>query len=133
MKKLLILFLAFGLLTACNNNKTKGDKTDTEKTSKDNTDNKDNKDNKDGNVTDTKTDDDNTGGWPQAKRDEFIGPCVDNAYAASGDRALSESYCECMLNKLVEMYPDVKKAEARGAEGLQADLQPYIDGCAGRK
>jgi hypothetical protein len=131
MKKLLILSLAFGLLTACNNNKAKADKADNDKTEKEG---KDNKDAKATDNTDNKeTTDNTTTGWPQNKKDEFIGPCVDNAYKASGDRTLSETYCECMLNKLIELYPDYNKAEARGSDGLQQDLQPYIDGCAGRK
>jgi len=127
MKKLLFVFLAFSVLAACNNNKTKADKTDLDKSEKENKEGtKDDKsDNKDENKT--------TSTWTQEYRDQFLGPCVDNAYQASGDRSLSEHYCECMLNKLEELYPDVQKAEARGSEGLQEDLKPYIEGCRGDK
>jgi len=111
MKKLLILFLAFGLFTACNNNKTKADKTDNGKTEKENTDNKDAK------TTDNKESDNKettTSGWSQAERDAFIGTCVDKFNESIGDRPLAESYCECMLGKLEVKFPSATEAGSLG-------------------
>jgi len=125
MKKLLILFLAFGLLTACNNKKDK----DGDKTTKDTTENKDTKVTTDGDKT---TDDNTTTGWPQAKRDEFLTSCIAEAFKASENRALSETYCECMLGKIEEQYPDVTKAEALTDTEIQDFLAKYKDGCLGQ-
>jgi hypothetical protein len=129
MKKLLILFLAFGLLTACNNNKTKADKTDNGKTEKENTDNKDAKTTDNKESDNKETTDNNTSGWPQKDRDDFIGSCVDKAYESSGDRALSENYCECMLGKIEQKYPNIEDAKKLTDTDINALLTEYAEGC----
>lgn len=127
MKKLLILFLAVGLLAACNNKKGKvGDKTDKDTT----TVTKDGKDDKDGKEPEgDKTGDMTVTGWPQAKKDEFLTSCITEAFKASENRALSETYCECMLGKLEAKYPDYKTVEALTEPEVQDFLTQYKDGC----
>lgn len=133
MKKLLILFLAVGMLTACNNKKGKeGDKTDKDTTTV--TKDKDTKDadgkEPEGDKTTDKTDDTVTG-WPQKDKDDFLTSCIAEAFKSSQDRPLSEHYCECMLGKMEIEYPDVNRAATLTTEEIQAVLLKYRDGCLG--
>ena len=128
MKKLLILFLAFGLLTACNNKKGK----EGDKTAKDTTENKDGKEPVGDKTTDiTKDNDNTTTGWPQKDRDDFLTSCISEAVKASDNRPLSETYCECMLGKIEAQYPDVQKAGELTESEIQDFLAKYKDGCLG--
>ena len=132
MKKLFILFMAFGLLTACNNKKAK----EGDKTTKDSIDKKDTKEAKDnmgdGDKTTDVTTDNTVTGWPQKDKDDFLTSCISEAVKASDNRPLSETYCECMLSKMEMKYPDVNKAATLTDDEIQQVMMEYRDGCLGR-
>jgi hypothetical protein len=61
-----------------------------------------------------KTDNTNThvaGGWPQVEKTAFITNCVTNATAGGKiSRTVAQNYCDCMLNKMETLYPDIQDA-----------------------
>jgi hypothetical protein len=127
MKKLLILFLALGLFTACNNNGKNpfAKKTDSEKT-EESSDDKEEKKKKGGLFS--KKDDDNTvensskSTWTKSYRDDLIKKCEDEM----SDDPQGRSICACAVAKLEKKYPDTKDADEAietVAEGILAQCR----------
>ncbi|HEX4877726.1 MAG TPA: hypothetical protein VFV31_13710 [Chitinophagaceae bacterium] len=148
MKKLLLFLLAFSLLTACKNDKGGGaKKTETqatddyrsgdEKNKDDKTKTEENKEpqkNGDDLTTGEKNEtDDNTnmgaGGWPETEKSSFITSCVREAMKNGNSRSVSTSYCQCMLEKLEAMYPDINEAAKLSDTELERVMMKYKDGC----
>lgn len=129
MKKALILFMTIGLFfAACKNDKNGKDKYSRDKDDyrKSETDTKDadkEKSTTDNNDAKTSTEEQPdysvSGGWPQNERDAFITSCEREAVAAGQNKLVAQSYCECMLNKMENNYPDIKLAAKLSMEEIQ--------------
>lgn len=50
--------------------------------------------------------------WPQADQDSFTENCVPEA--AEAETIDAEAYCDCMLHKVMDKYPDPEDAEELG-------------------
>ena len=50
------------------------------------------------------------GAWIQEDRDAFYEACMDDANTWTGDPAKSKQYCECVMIKVMERYPNVNDA-----------------------
>jgi len=48
--------------------------------------------------------------WNQDEKDAFYEACMDDANTWSGDPAKSKQYCECVMIKVMDRYPDVNDA-----------------------
>jgi len=48
--------------------------------------------------------------WMQSDKDAFFEACVDDANSWTGNPAKSKQYCECVIIKVTEKYPDVNEA-----------------------
>lgn len=68
-------------------------------------------------------------GWPQSERDAFISSCVSNAMKKGQSRSVSQSYCDCMLNKMESLYPDINEAANLSDEEVDRIIARYKDGC----
>ena len=113
MKKIIAPVIAFFLVAACNNNKA--GKKNSGNREKDDYSKSENGDLKAEKKTEEKTGNDvndntntRTGGWPQAERDGFITNCVQEAIAKGSSRLVAQNYCDCMLNKMEILYPDIQ-------------------------
>jgi len=127
----MILFLAAGLFTACNNNKGKSasnNSTNREQddyNTRDNTDSKkpdDNTSTTNGNSTNNDRPADNTssGKWPASEVAAFITNCVSSAQGGKMDGALAQRYCDCMQLKIEQLYPDIRDAAKLTSEDMQS-------------
>lgn len=138
MRKLLILFLAVSFIAACNNKKddrrstrdrdretddyrSRDEDKDKDTKSTDYTDDKDKDSDRDKEVT--------ADGWPKASRDEFVSSCVREAVNAGQTRSISERYCECMLEKMEGLYPDVRDVEKLTEDDINRVVNRYKDKC----
>lgn len=68
-------------------------------------------------------------GWPQSERDGFISSCVTNAMKQGRSRAVSQSYCDCMLDKMESLYPDINEAAKLTDAQVDRIIAKYRDGC----
>jgi hypothetical protein len=68
-------------------------------------------------------------GWPQSERDGFINSCVTNAMKKGQTRSISQSYCDCMLNKMESLYPDINDAARLSEDEVDRIIARYKDGC----
>jgi len=148
MKKLILLLATASLFTACDSDSKGKDKYDREKSSaegrekddyrssdnKANSDNPKTSDNADNNNLDTRTGTDepnNSGtvaGWPQIERNGFINSCEKRAIAEGSDRLTAQSYCQCMLDKMEDRYPDINVvAKLTRSELTQFTIQNKAD------
>jgi hypothetical protein len=128
MKKIFILLMAFGFfIAACNNNKTAKNQNSNNREKDDygkseNRDNIDEKKNEENTMN--KADDNNANsmvsGWPQVERDAFISNCVRTAMGNGKSRSVSQNYCDCMLNKMETLYPDIQEAAKLTDEELNS-------------
>ena len=128
MKKILVLLMVLGLfIAACNNNKAgKNQNSTREKDDYGKSDNPNKNDEKmnDGNTL-NKVDDNNNNammtGWPQSERDAFITNCVSHAMQEGTiSKTVAQNYCDCMLNKMETLYPDVQDAGKLTEEELNS-------------
>jgi hypothetical protein len=118
MKKLFILFLAAGLLTACNNNnpllKDENTAKDREKDDRKRKDDNTDKDDRDDRYI--KDDDDskvnNLDGWTKSDRNEWRRRCEDEL----SDNPQAKQICACVIEKAERKYPNVKDVEAAADE-----------------
>jgi len=142
MKKLLILFFATSLFAACNNDK-KDDRRSTrdrdkerddyrsrddEKDDSRNTDYKDDRDSRD-RETDDRDTRKSADGWPQSSKDQFVNSCVSEAVKNGQTRSVSERYCECMVEKMEALYPDVSEVERLTEDDITAVVERYKNKC----
>lgn len=68
-------------------------------------------------------------GWPQSERDGFISSCVTNAMKKGQSRSVSQSYCDCMLNKMEALYPNINDAALLSEAEVDRIIARYKDGC----
>ena len=60
-------------------------------------------------------------GWPQSERDAFIANCVSHAMQEGTiSKTVAQNYCDCMLNKMETLYPDVQDAGKLTEEELNS-------------
>ena len=60
-------------------------------------------------------------GWPQAERDAFITNCEREAMAEGKiSSSVAQNYCDCMLNKMETLYPDILDAAKLTEEEFQS-------------
>jgi len=113
MKKLLILFMAFGLVAAsCNNNKKPNNGGNT------NRDRDDYNNNRDDNNRDRDEDDDlgnNSGSWSSSDKRQWMKVCSDQVVENMG-KTRATNYCECVLQKIQEKYSTFREANTQGTE-----------------
>jgi hypothetical protein len=129
MKKLFVLLMTLGFfVSACNNNKTgknknlnNRDKDDYGKTDNPNTnDEKKNEENNGNNVNDNKNNSLMTG-WPQVEKDAFITNCEREAMAGGTiSRSVAQNYCDCMLNKMETLIPDIQDVAKLTQEDMES-------------
>lgn len=67
--------------------------------------------------------------WPQSEKDDFITSCVRSAMAKGKSRAVSQSYCDCMLNRIESLYPDYNDAARLTENDVNRIIAKYKDGC----
>jgi hypothetical protein len=123
MKKLVILSMALGLFVACNNNKPgmqrektgsykddyngKDDENkNTDRDKMDENDNKNNRTNNDDENTKPATHTSSTGAWGSSNEEIFVSNCVSSAVDGGFTKSKATAYCNCMLEKLEDKYPD---------------------------
>lgn len=143
MKKLLILFFATSLFVACNNDK-KDDRRSSRDRDKEKDDyrSRDDEEKDDSRNTDYKDDEKDTrdkdedrdtrktaSGWPQSSKDEFVNSCVREAVKNGQTRSISERYCECMVEKMEGLYPDVSEVETLTEDDINSVVNRYKDKC----
>jgi len=144
MKKFIVLLLSVGFLVACKNDKNTKNDLNRSKDDYLSSDKSKKNDDKEKNTSDyseddkTNTGDDNKSvvkdnfeaeGWPQVERDSFISSCVKNAMKQGRSRAVSESYCDCMLNKMESLYPNINDAGRLTEKELDMVIGKYRDKC----
>lgn len=120
MRKLLLLFLAFSLLTSCNNNPfSKNEKKEDarDKDDRNTKDDRDDKDDKNGKNDRDKDDDDNgKSNWTSKQRNKWLNECMD----AADNSPRAKEVCSCVLEKMEKKYPDASDVEkASEAEGTR--------------
>ncbi len=114
MKKVLILFLAVGLVaSSCNNKKEKTDKESTTK-EKDNY-NKDKEENGNKDREETNT------GWSSYDKSQWMKVCADPLKEQMGESRATE-YCECVLGKIQTRYSTFDKANTMGTEAEGTEM-----------
>jgi hypothetical protein len=119
MKKLFILFLAAGLLAACNNSnpfvKNSAAKENEKEDRKENEGKNDKADDRnDRYKKEDEGSDDTRSGWTKSDRNKWMGRCEDEL----SDNPKAKQICACVIEKAERKYPDVKDAEdAPDAEG----------------
>ncbi|MBP8244223.1 MAG: hypothetical protein KAX45_06775 [Chitinophagaceae bacterium] len=144
MKKLLILFFATSLFVACNNDK-KDDRRSSRDRDKEKDDyrSRDDEEKDDSRNTDYKDDEKGTrdkdedrgdtrktsDGWPQSSKDEFVNSCVREAVKNGNTRSYSERYCECMVDKMESLYPDVEEVAKLTEEEVGEIVERYKAKC----
>lgn len=139
MKKILVLLMTLGLfVAACNNNKA-GKNQNSNNREKDDYGKSDNTNKNDEKMSEGNTVnkvDDNTNnammsGWPQVERDAFITNCVTNAMQGGTiSRTVAQNYCDCMLNKMETLYPDIQDAGKLTEEELNSpSMQKMAKDC----
>lgn len=117
MKKILILFLAFGLVAAsCNNNKDKGNP-NTNNRQRDNYMNNEGDNNKDNNTS--------TGNWSPADKQRALKECMEGV-GDQVDESSARNFCSCVLEKTMKKYPSYEKADAMATE---AEGQAWSQEC----
>lgn len=120
--------MALGLfVTACNNNKTGKNQNSNNKekddySKSDNRNNNDEKKNEENNGSNVNNNNNSMmSGWPQVERDAFITNCVTNAIAGGTiTRPVAQNYCDCMLNKMETLYPDIQDVAKLTQEDLES-------------
>jgi hypothetical protein len=129
MKKLFILFIAAGLLTACKNNPFARNDDNTKTRDKDDRNTRDDKEDKDDrkNTNDRNKDDDrytkdgnddytskedSKGQWTTKDRNKWLDECTDEM--SSNPQA--KRICSCVLEKAEQKYTDVRDAERASEE-----------------
>ena len=45
--------------------------------------------------------------WNQEDKDNYIHTCMESLNATDGSGGKPKAYCDCMLNQLIEKYPNV--------------------------
>lgn len=59
-------------------------------------------------------------GWPQAEKDAFISNCVTTAMSKGTSRSVSQNYCDCMLNKMERLIPDINDVAKLTQEDMES-------------
>lgn len=149
MKKLLILFVAAGLLASCNNDKKETDKNKSTVTNREKDDYRRNDSKNTGTtdadetkqpaadenntpVTTTGKEDwgntKNTGGWSASDAKRFMNDCERTA-RKNVSAARANQYCDCMLQKLVTMFPTYADADRELAGNAKDKLSGMVAEC----
>jgi len=150
MKKLLMLLFVAGLVMACNNDKggkensDKSTGTNREKDDYRNADNKTKQTAPDANTSATGEDNKTSGqddskngwddtksrtGWVDADQTRFMKDCERTATRNVG-AARANEYCDCMLQKLMKLYPTYTTADRELAEpAAKSKLDAMVADC----
>jgi len=126
MKKILILFMAFGLVAAsCNNDKGKNDRGNRERDDYRNDDrnrDRDEDNNRDRDRdSDRDRDDYSSSGWSSSDKKQWMKVCVDPLVESLGE-SKAQNYCSCVLDKIQEKYSNFDKANTMGSEEEGVEL-----------
>jgi hypothetical protein len=132
MKKLLIVFMALSLFTACKDDKGgKKDRRETESREKDDYRN-DDKPSEEKMTKEEKEPETKSEGWTSADERRFASDCEGTATKNVGAARATE-YCDCMLQKLKNMFSSYAQADRELAEPSRAaDVQKMADACNGQ-
>lgn len=57
--------------------------------------------------------------WTSADVDLFVNSCVNSAVDRGMKRTQAENYCNCMQEKIEEMYPDTRDAAALNSDAME--------------
>ncbi len=143
MKKLLILLLAAGLFTSCNNNKGKNNENTSNRekddyTKRDSSSGDKDKTNDDGTKEHSKNDpadnnnandsDSDKGGWSISDEDRFLDDCTGTATENVG-ATRAKQYCNCMLLKIKRMYSTYAEAERKLTTMSQEQINELAVDC----
>jgi uncharacterized lipoprotein NlpE involved in copper resistance len=109
MKKLLLILTVVGLfVAACNNNKGK-DNANRNNREKDNYLNNNGDNDKDNNTS--------TGNWSSAEKQRVLNDCIEEMIGDEIDKTSARNYCNCVLEKTMQKYSSIEKADEMGTEG----------------
>ena len=80
-----------------------------------------------GNQPGQSNDQDDTKGWSDADKSEFMDNCIPTANRSLGPNGAND-YCDCLLKKLMQEYPDSKNVD----KATKAHLSILAAGCLGK-
>jgi hypothetical protein len=120
MKKLLLILTVVGLfVAACNNNKGK-DNANRNNREKDNYLNNNGDNDKDNNTS--------TGNWSSAEKQRVLNDCIEEMIGDEIDKTSARNYCNCVLEKTMQKYSSIEKADEMATEG---EAESMIMECLG--
>jgi hypothetical protein len=64
------------------------------------------------------------GDWPEVEKQGFMDECVKGAAVSLGEES-ARNYCDCMLTKVIEKYPNVDDAMGLSVE----EMGKMAEGC----
>lgn len=127
MKKLLMILMAFSLLTACKDKK-EADAKKTETKSTDDYRSGDNLNSKEKEKKDKPENSINSSLWDIEDENKFITDCEITASENVG-LSRAKEYCRCMLGKIKEMYSSYEIAEEKLNTISKEDLSKLASDC----
>jgi hypothetical protein len=68
-------------------------------------------------------------GWPEVEKTSFTKNCVTNAMAGGQTKLVAEGYCDCMLSKMQQLYPDINDAGKLTEAQINRIAAKYAAGC----
>jgi hypothetical protein len=72
------------------------------------------------------------GGWPLVEQISFKTNCVKKAMAGGRSRIAAQNYCDCMLNNMENLYPDIQDAAGLTEKDLETPaMKQMIKKCLG--
>ncbi len=69
--------------------------------------------------------------WPESEKNSFLSNCEAKAVSGGTSRAVAQSYCQCMLDKLEAVYPDMNDAAKLTEADMDRFVTRYRNGCLG--
>lgn len=68
-------------------------------------------------------------GWPQNEKNSFMINCEKKAMASGRSRVVAQSYCQCMMEKMESLYPDINDAGKLTPAQIERIIERYKDKC----
>lgn len=133
MKKIILLFLAAGILVACKDKNAGKEKNTLTKDDYSKTTTTGDKEAKKETGTETETGGTETvSNWPQSEKDGFMRSCENSAMKGGSSQELAESYCSCMMEKMEKKYPDINELIKLSEEQIGAFTDANKNDCLGK-
>jgi hypothetical protein len=68
-------------------------------------------------------------GWPESEKKEFMTSCVREAVSGGNTRPVATRYCQCMMDNLESLYPDINEAAKLSKVQLEKIMNRFKDKC----